>query len=594
MTKKTEKFKRKIGIVGKGFGAIAATELADDFEISWNLGAHDDLNVVSDVDLVYVASPLEFHLEHALFFLTKSTPVIVEKPAVLSMQSLEIMIHCAEVNNTFIYFSDIFNFREDVKTALTSCEEIIWHKHSKKDEWIVARLAYHYLYLLINLLGNDFELNILEVSRNSLIFEINTSKRVIVAKFRQYSDKDVHTIDRKSVEAGTKGAIASMFSEANLEKGNIKKNNQVARQVISLIETIRAKMPTITVVGAGAFGCQAAIQMAKSGLQVTLVERHDEILKEASSKNQYRVHRGYHYPRSNETASECKNAEQSFTASFNSILLKKYDAFYSIATKGSKTKPDEFLSFLRQNNLEHQIVPSQKGCDLTIKAKEFLFDPELLKEAFLLRMNALGIQLKLNSEYSTKCKSKNETDIRVFATYSSLGGFDNQIYQYELCEKPIVLLSKKYANKSFVVMDGPFMCIDPYRDTKYHVMGNVVHAIHVQSNGRTPEIPQNYHTLLSATVIPAEQIANITKFKLFKKTYEMFFDRSEEIKHIGSMFALRTVLPNRDHDDARPTQVSLINRNTIKIFSGKIITCCTAANQTTELAWNLIERNDNG
>ena len=42
----------------------------------------------------------------------------------------------------------------------------------------------------------------------------------------------------------------------------------------------------------------------------------------------------------------------------------------------------------------------------------------------------------------------------------------------------MVKLPEQFKNKSVVVLDGPFTCIDPYGNTDYHVMGNVVHAIH--------------------------------------------------------------------------------------------------------------------
>ena len=45
-------------------------------------------------------------------------------------------------------------------------------------------------------------------------------------------------------------------------------------------------------------------------------------------------------------------------------------------------------------------------------------------------------------------------------------------------------------------MDGPFMCIDPLSDTGYHVMGNVVHAIH-NNIGYSPEIPKEFENQLN-------------------------------------------------------------------------------------------------
>lgn len=46
---------------------------------------------------------------------------------------------------------------------------------------------------------------------------------------------------------------------------------------------------------------------------------------------------------------------------------------------------------------------------------------------------------------------------------------------------------------------------------------------------------------------------------------------------------IRTVLPKREHDDARPTLVERIDERTVSLFSGKIPTCIDAANEVLKL-----------
>ena len=57
----------------------------------------------------------------------------------------------------------------------------------------------------------------------------------------------------------------------------------------------------------------------------------------------------------------------------------------------------------------------------------------------------------------------------------------------------------------------------------------------------------------------------------------LFFKDVDSIEHIGSMFTFRTVLPNRDFDDARPTIYEFEKPNFITILSGKIVTCVDTA-----------------
>jgi len=49
------------------------------------------------------------------------------------------------------------------------------------------------------------------------------------------------------------------------------------------------------------------------------------------------------------------------------------------------------------------------------------------------------------------------------------------------------------------------------------------------------------------------------------------------------MYTIRTVLANRDHDDARPTLVNHEGENVYSLFSGKIDTCVDSANELIRL-----------
>ena len=135
-------------------------------------------------------------------------------------------------------------------------------------------------------------------------------------------------------------------------------------------------------------------------------------------------------------------------------------------------------------------------------------------------------------------------------------------------------------------MDGPFMCIDPLGDTDYHVMGNVVHAIHSTNIGKFPVCDPKYEDLLNKGIVKNPIITNIDKFIESAKEFFVDLDKAD---HIGSMFTFRSVLPNREHDDARPTLVNYEGNNTYSLFSGKIDTCVDASNQLI----NLIKNNNN-
>jgi hypothetical protein len=86
--------------------------------------------------------------------------------------------------------------------------------------------------------------------------------------------------------------------------------------------------------------------------------------------------------------------------------------------------------------------------------------------------------------------------------------------------------------------------------------------------------------LLNKGIVKNPSTTNIDKFINSAKTFFKDIDRA---KHIGSMFTFRTVLPNKDKDDARPTLVENVVDNVYNIFSGKIGTCVDAADEILEI-----------
>lgn len=577
--------KQKIGIIGRNFGNKVANELVNTHEIRWHVGAVDNLSKLESVDIVYIASPIEYHFEHAKLFLQKKTAVVVEKPPTLSVRALEHLIGLARDNSTFIYFSDVFNFRSDIIEKISGSECIHWSKSSSNNDWVASRFAYHYLYLFADYLTEYETLQVSKCTKDELKFKLMIDSREVRFEFFQNAKTNIHQINNFVVPQGITGPIKAMLDLSNLTEVSINENNRKAKLVIKFLERLREDMPKVSVVGGGIFGSQAAIMLAKSGINVTLFEKNLELMSQASSINQYRVHLGYHYPRSRETVSECKGSLSQFIRTFSPAVITENEAYYAISSSDSKISADGYKKFLEAMELPYQEVSKIKNCDLTVKVEENLYSPYILKKLVVDRLNCLGVNLKLGKAVNPDEMEQND-DLTVFATYSNSGHFDGLDYQHEICEKPVVRLPKKYGGKGYVIMDGPFMCIDPFERSGLHVMGNVVHAIHHSNIGKLPVIPEKYQSLINNGIVRSEDLIGITKFSDFKKTYEQFFDFADEIEHVGSMFTVRSVLPNREHDDARPTAVRWIDAQTLLVFSGKVVTCVRAADRIVELTWN--------
>ena len=258
-----------------------------------------------------------------------------------------------------------------------------------------------------------------------------------------------------------------------------------------------------------------------------------------------------------------------------SVVNGDIEHYYAIASEDSKVSEFEYLAFLDDLELPYERVKPLPNTDVTIKVEEELFDNYKLYELVRDKLWSSGVEV-LKNKTTTKDDFKGY-DVVVIATYAKLNDLldEKKWYQYELCEKPVVRLPKKYQGKSIVIMDGPFMCLDPYGE-KNHVLGNVKHAIHCWNEGTEAFWPRRYTKYLNKGVVENPKHTKIDKFI---ETGKKFFKDFDKLKHIGSMYTIRTVLANRDHDDARPTLVNHEGGNVYSLFSGKIDTCVDSANE---------------
>lgn len=343
-------------------------------------------------------------------------------------------------------------------------------------------------------------------------------------------------------------------------------------------------MIKVTVIGAGLFGISVACELSKKYF-VDLYEKSDDILQAASGINQFRLHRGYHYPRSPETATTSLLNEKSFKREFGDAVITNTENYYCIAKNNSLTSASKFISFCQKNNLDYiekeLNLINRNMVDLCVKVNENLIDPKKLKSLCMLKLAKSKVNLHLSKEAGREIFG--EYDFIIICTYANSNALlpknKQRDYQFELCEKIVVELPKEFKNKSIVILDGPFMCIDPLGKSGLFLMGNVVHAIHQTNVGKYPRIKDNYKNLLNKGIIKNPPVTN---FKKFIESSEQFIPLIKKAKYKGSMFTVRVVLPNKEKTDERPTLITRINDKTFMVFSGKLGSCVYAAQQLRE------------
>jgi len=531
----------------------------------------------NEADWIIISTPNDLHYEQTKYWLSQSKNVFCEKPLTLSYDSAVQLYEIADSFKVKLYVDDVFTWRDDYP-IYDDMNYFVWTKPNQKDYNYLDRLAYHHFYMWVE--DTNFEIKSIEGQLDDFKIELEDGR---VGEFKYgYSKEKLHYVNETDMISYVGSPIETMFDFIFSNRINYEYNRKVSLNAIRLSQKVRDTIsPKALVVGGGIFGLTSAIELSNNGYLVDVKEKSNDIMCGATSINQYRLHKGYHYPRSKETAQECLDGLYSFKKKYQDCVVNgDITHMYSISSEDSLVSADEYKEFLNDMNLTFEEREPMPNCDLTIVADEELFNPNLLQNNMENKLWGSYINVHTNSEVKELDKYKEEYDVIVLATYSNINQLRNKKkeYQFEVCEKPVVKLPKFFDDTSIVIMDGPFMCLDPYGDD--FVLGNVVHAIHETNVGTKPIVSDELKPYLNKGLIKNPKITNIDKF--IESGVKYFGDEFADLEHIGSMYTIRAVLKDRDHDDARPTLVNHEGGNIYSLFSGKIDTCVRASKMLIE------------
>jgi hypothetical protein len=332
----------------------------------------------------------------------------------------------------------------------------------------------------------------------------------------------------------------------------------------------------VAVVGAGIYGSTIAIRLAKAGCKVTLFDPLG-VLRAASSINQYRVHKGYHYPRSRETIEEVLEARVGFMNEYQPAIVNSKDHFYAIPHEGSLTSPHEFEAVCDVYKLPYEFVsPDWINFDFIkqcYQVDECLYDPEILRSIIEESLRYFGVTFT-NRKF--KVEEESEYDHVVYATYGSSGSHEAlfEKIQIQVVEKIRIRLPEYLHQKSLVVIDGPFTAFDPLPNSEYSLFGSAKHTSHWKSFNPLEKIPEEYVNLLNQ---PNYQSVAFSTFKAMQKDSTYAVPLSENAEYCGSRFTLRLV-EYSPSNDRRILNIDKSKGNIIHVFSGKVVSAVKAAN----------------
>jgi hypothetical protein len=336
----------------------------------------------------------------------------------------------------------------------------------------------------------------------------------------------------------------------------------------------------IAVAGAGIYGATTALRLAKEGHRVDLFDPLG-VMRAASAINQYRVHAGYHYPRSAETIAEIAEARAEFSKEFAPAIVRNSHHYYAIPKKNSLTAPDAYESIMARHGLPLQTCrPGWMNFDFIercYEVDESIYDPELLRDLIQERLDSLGLPLH-RGEFTTKMRD--EYDFVVWATYGlgpSKGLF--KAAKYQVAEKMLIELPPELHGIALVVVDGPFTAFDPYGSTTRSLFGSAKNTNHWTTTSATDPIPELYARILNK---PEFEPVPFTRFEPMREDSSLTVPAAKDAKYIGSRFTIRVVEDNPEHD-RRILYVREGAPGEIHIFSGKVVSAVKAARIVCEM-----------
>ncbi len=330
----------------------------------------------------------------------------------------------------------------------------------------------------------------------------------------------------------------------------------------------------VAVAGAGIYGSTIALRLAERGYQVDLFDPLG-VMRAASAINQYRIHSGYHYPRSAETIDEILEARDEFVETFEPAVVRSTRHFYAIPYEGSWTSPDRYEEVAAEHSLPLKPCrPRWIDFDLIERCYEVdedIYDPDVLRTLVEDRLHASTVNVRV--EHYTRAL-RPEYDFVVCATYGlgpSKAHFD--IARFQVAEKVLIEVPPELRGLGLVVVDGPFTAFDPYGTSGKALFGSSKHTNHWVTTDPDEPVPSKFDGLLN---LPDFRPCGFTKFEDMRHDGALYVRSILGARYLGSRFTVR-VVEHSPADDRRVIYLKESEPGEFHIFSAKVLGAVKAA-----------------
>ena len=162
----------------------------------------------------------------------------------------------------------------------------------------------------------------------------------------------------------------------------------------------------------------------------------------------------------------------------------------------------------------------------------------------------MNIKIFYNTKFSKKINEYDKTIIETNdqnnVIIKKFGYKLKKKFKFELVEKIIIKLDKIFKDQSFMVVDGQFICLDPYLGTKYHLLSSNKYSKIETKIGYLPNFKNIKKKYLNKGMIRNRKISNFDNFISHGSNYLKFLTKA---KYIGSYYVVRALEINKEKTD---------------------------------------------
>ncbi|CAK1357680.1 uncharacterized protein RHO25_008217 [Cercospora beticola] len=373
----------------------------------------------------------------------------------------------------------------------------------------------------------------------------------------------------------------------------------------------------VIVVGAGWYGCHIAIELARTGYGVTLIEKESRILSRCSGTFGIRLHRGPHYPRSPATRRECRRTFQRFLDEYPELVVWHAESIYAYGledAKGhqSKVSLEDFEQVCLETPEARQLNPNQMPRFRDISAAYELSEPsiaigEKLRSTLSAKLAQFSVELIINADIQRIDERKGHAlvtwqcrDCNIFMTRSADFAIDATGYQafpeHETIKRTLGLsivyqacVAFEYRDKSpgsrpisFIVMDGWYPCLMPHigdnKDGEDEIFNRYILTHGCYTILGTHESPQK----AQADVENVESTSAINELKAAAEAEMCRFWPDFAHRFVYEGWKGQVLAKPRVETDFR-SSLTFANGRVVHVVPGKISNVFNAADETLQL-----------